>query len=83
MSRIAYVRKPLQFNPPPVSDRIDLSYTNGGVTDNVSGTRIVCDGETVTIVAGKSKTLTRRQAHTMFYAFMILTGWDEEEKRTI
>jgi len=77
------VRKLLQLNAPPVSDRIDLSYTKGGVVDNVSGTQMVCDGETVTIVAGQSKTLTRRQAHTMFYAFMILTGWDEEEKRTI
>lgn len=77
------MRKPLQFNPQPASDRLDLTYINQGVIDNVSGTKIVCDGETVTIVAGQSKTLTRRQAHTMFYAFLILTGWDEEEKRTL
>ncbi len=77
------MRKLLPFNRSPASDKIDLSYGHGQVIDNVSGTRIVCDGDTVTIVAGQSKTLTRRQAHTMFYAFMILTGWDEDEKRTI
>lgn len=69
--------------PRPQSNRIDLSYLQNGVIDNVSGTRIVADGDTVTLVAGKSKTMTREQAHTLFYAFLLLTGWDEDNKRTL
>ena len=56
---------------------------DGGVIDRVSGTKIVCDGDTVTIVAGSSKTMTRHQAHTLFYAFMLRSGWDEDNKRTL
>lgn len=69
--------------PLPQSRRIDLSYLQNGVIDNVSGTRIVADGDTVTLVAGSSKTMTREQAHTLFYAFLLLTGWDEDNKRTL
>lgn len=69
--------------PRPQSDRIDLSYLPNGVIDNVSGTKIVADGDTVTLVAGSSKTMTRAQAHTLFYCFLLLTGWDENEKRTL
>lgn len=75
--------KVLELYPLPLSSKIDLSYIEGGVIDNVSGTKIVRNGESVTIVAGKSKTLTRHQAHTLFYAFLVLTGWDENEKRTL
>lgn len=69
--------------PLPQSRRIDLSYVHGGVIDNVSGTKIVADGDTFTLAAGKSKTMTREQAHTLFYAFLLLTGWDEDNKRTL
>lgn len=69
--------------PLPQSRRIDLSYLQNGVIDNVSGTKIVADGDTVTLVAGSSKTMTREQAHTLFYAFLLLTGWDEDNKRTL
>ena len=77
------MRKISALYPLPQSRRIDLSYLQNGVIDNVSGTKIVADGDTVTLVAGKSKTMTREQAHTLFYAFLLLTGWDEDNKRTL
>ena len=77
------MRKVSALYPLPQSRRIDLSYVHGGVIDNVSGTKIVADGDKVTLVAGSSKTMTREQAHTLFYAFLLLTGWDEDNKRTL
>lgn len=77
------MRKISALYPRPSSRKLDLAFIHGGVIDNASGTKIVADGDTVTLVAGQSKTMTREQAHTLFYSFMILTGWDEEQKRTI
>lgn len=74
--------KILPIFPRPKSDKIDLTYIANGVIDNISGTKIVADGDTVTLTAGTHKTLTRVQAHTLFYAFLLLTGWDDVEKKT-
>lgn len=80
--------KVLQLHRRPLSSDIDLAYImNGevvtGVYDRVSGTSITIDGQTVTLAAGKSKTMTRHQAHTLFYSFMLITGWSPEQERTL
>lgn len=77
------MRKVSALYPLPQSRKIDLSYLHNGVIDNVSGTKIIADGDKVTLVAGDSKTMTREQAHTLFYCFMLISGWDEDNKRTL
>lgn len=71
----------------PRSDEIDLAYILdgdivSGVMDRISGTKIVFSGDEVTLVAGSHKKMTRIQAHTLFYSFMLISGWDEDHKRT-
>lgn len=73
----------------PVSYDIDIaSVFNGdglcvGAVDHVSGTKITIDSsDVVTITAGESKTLTKNQAHTLLYCFMLVSGWDFENERT-
>lgn len=80
--------KVLQLHRLPLSSDIDIAHIKvgdviTGVYDRVSGTSITIDGQVVTLTAGKSKTMTRHQAHTLFYAFMLITGWSSEQERTL
>jgi hypothetical protein len=79
-----------QLYPPkqsePEEDGIRYLFDDGeciGVMDDESGTKIVRDGDLVTLIAGDYKTINRKKSHTLFYCFMLISGWDSSEEKTI